>query len=378
MSYYSCLDCDADHIPDSEIAQTNQTPEMQPEAQPSQNAAGQSSQPEISNQVLLQLIQTLTANSTALATSLPQAIGSVVQQALQANNQNQQNQGPSSSTPRPPRLEFEYTGDPKQKPPNEWIQRAEAQFRAHGLPEDRWVVSAVPFLAGTAFNWYVANFQDTAQATDWTAFKNGLRQSYIGADPEIRAMQILVSINLGKCKQNLSAYIARFQKALTELGNNSPNEKFKCFLFIEGLDLELKAATACDPQTGKPFENLEALIRAAQNYQQVRAQTSSPSQESYKEVANKKRPASQFPQPTKRLAPKPPLSANSQPQKHSNHPSASPAKLKHPADKYVPRGQPGFGLRTPQEFQEIKDKGLCSVCLQPGHVKNSPLCSYIR
>ena len=207
----------------------------------------------------------------AMMQTMSQVLANGLSQAFQ-NLQNQNNPSSSNSSFRPPRLESDYDGDPKNQPPNEWLQKAEMQFRAHNSPESRWVVSAVPFLSGLAFTWYLNNFQNTENEHNWAALKAGLQQAYIGADPQVRGMQIITSVSLQKSEYNVAQYIARFQKAATEMGSEAPTEKFQCYLFHNGLDLELKTATACKPQTGQAFETIDALIKTTQSSQQAKAQ----------------------------------------------------------------------------------------------------------
>ena len=172
----------------------------------------------------------------AMMKTMSQVLANDLSQAFQ-NLQNQNNPSSSNSSFRPPRLESDHDGDPKNQPPTEWLQKAEMQFRAHNSPESRWVVSAVPFLSGLAFTWYLNNFQNTEIEHNWAAFKAGLQQAYIGADPQVRGMQIITSMSLQKSKYNVAQYIARFQKAVTEMGSEAPTEKFQCYLFHNGLNL---------------------------------------------------------------------------------------------------------------------------------------------
>ena len=101
-----------------------------------------------------------------------------------------------SNTFRPPALGSEY---PK--------------FAAHDLHTERWLFSAASSLQHSAFDWYVSSFKVLPQKNDWNAFK---QQAYIRTDSSIKAMQILVTITLLKCKA-LSAYIACCQTAITDL-----------------------------------------------------------------------------------------------------------------------------------------------------------------
>ena len=280
-----------------------------------------------------------------------------------------------------PTLESNFNWDLKSMSLEKWLQKAESKFKAQNLPESEYVVSAVPFISGLALDWYRNNFENTEDEQNWSAFKAGLQQVYKELDPQIRAMHIITTMSLHMADHNLNPYIARFQQAITDLGPQAPTQKFQCFLFQKGLDLELKSATACDPQTGQAFESLDALIETARAFEQRTTQKAAVLQnQGANSTASKKKQTSQKQQVAKfNIKQSQKFKAESthtKPVKENAQIFTVPVHLIKTLDKCLPRGQPGWGLRRESEFREIQEKGLCSVCLQAGHKRGSPECSY--
>ena len=282
-----------------------------------------------------------------------------------------------------PILESNFNWDPKSKSLEKWLQKAESKFKAQNLSESEWVVSAVPFLSGLALNWYRTNFENTEDKQNWSAFKAGLQQAYEELDPQVRAMHIITTMSLHMADHNLNPYISRFQQAITDLGPQAPTQKFQCFLFQKGLDLNLKSATACDPQPGQTFESLDALIETARAFEQKTTQKPAKIQDQNQAAnttASKKKQTFQKQQVAKfkikQSQKSKAESTHTKPVEQNTQIFTVPIHLIKTLDKYLPRGQPGWGLRRESEFKEIQEKGLCSVCLQAGHKKGSQECSY--